>query len=222
MNNINKVLKDISSKTVDRYTKRYRELGYNVKTLGWGSLHQQEYRFKQTLTADMSYKSVIDIGCGFGDYYSFLKQYNIDINSYTGIDINSDLITQASDLHPDADFHTANLLETNISFSADIGVMLGVLNFNLKDSFDNYEYSKKFISKAFEMVNEVLIVDFLSTHLDRSYPKEDLVFYHDPSMMLEFALTLSNNVILKHDYKAIPQKEFMLFIYKEDKPYEDI
>jgi len=32
--------------------------------------------------------------------------------------------------------------------------------------------------------------------------------------MLDFALALSPNVVLKHNYAPIPQKEFMLFIYK--------
>jgi hypothetical protein len=60
----------------------------------------------------------------------------------------------------------------------------------------------------------VLVVDFLSTYRTPDYPQEDFIFYHDPKIMLDFALNLSANVVLKHNYAAIPQKEFMLFIYK--------
>ena len=93
--------------------------------------------------------------------------------------------------------------------------MFGVLNFNLKEKMDNLEYSKKFITKAFDLVNDVLIVDFISTNVISEYPKEDFIYYHSPLQMLEFAFSLSNNVVLKHNYAAIPQKEFMLFIYKD-------
>jgi len=92
--------------------------------------------------------------------------------------------------------------------------MLGVLNLNFHDKVDNYEYTMEFIRKTFSLSKKLLIVDFLSDRLVPNYPKEDFVFYHDPLKMLEFALSLTNNVILKHDYKPIPQKEFMLFLYK--------
>ena len=60
----------------------------------------------------------------------------------------------------------------------------------------------------------LLIVDFLSFKTTSDYKKEDFVFYHKPDEILKFALSLSENVVLKHNYAPIPQKEFMLFIYK--------
>ena len=92
--------------------------------------------------------------------------------------------------------------------------MLGVLNFNLKDKANNLEYSKLAITNAFSHVDETLIVDFLSSKLTSEYPKEDFVFYHNPIDMLEFALTLTDNVKLIHNYMPIPQKEFMLILSK--------
>lgn len=215
-----KILKKISNQTIKRYSDRYNKLGYNVKTLGWGSDEQQEYRFTQTLYADLNQKRILDIGCGFGDYYSFIKKNGINIKKYTGWDINPNLIEEAAKIHK-ADkkksFEVRNIIDevsdTNKP-KADIGVMLGVLNFNLKDDFSNHDYSKLIIKKAFDMVDELLIVDFLSEYRTKSYHKEDFVFYHDPVKMFKFALTLSNNVTLKHNYMPIPQKEFMLLIYK--------
>ena len=68
------------------------------------------------------------------------------------------------------------------------------------------------IKKAFSAVSETLVVDFLSLYRIPDYPKEDFVFYHDPSEMLAFALELTPNVRLIHDYEAIPQKEFTLVL----------
>jgi hypothetical protein len=92
--------------------------------------------------------------------------------------------------------------------------MLGLLNLNFHEDFDNLTYSKLMITNAFSAVNELLIVDFLSNRLTPDYPKEDFVFYHDPAKMLDFALTLTPNVVLKHNYAPIPQREFLLALYK--------
>lgn len=204
---------------INRYSKRYRDLGFDVKTLGWGNEQQQLYRFSQTLHALLNEsKSILDIGCGFGDYYDFLKTEELDFKKYLGLDINSDLIAEAKKQHADCencDFEVFNILEGNKAKTvADIGVMLGVLNLNFKDKIDNYEYSYNFITKSYALVKDCLVVDFLSNRFDPDYPNEDFVFYHDPVKMLEFALTLSPNVEIKHNYSAIPQKEFMIFIYK--------
>lgn len=216
------VLKDISKNMINRYSTRFNELGRGVKTLGWGNVEQQLYRFEQTLKmgADFSGKRILDIGCGFGDYYDYLKtdEVQMPIEHYYGYDINSDLIQSAQQKNKGDDkcsFHVNNILEGQEKKPiADIAIMLGVLNLNLKNQFDNYTYSKKIITNAFTLAKECLIVDFLSTQFNLTYPREDFVFYHNPIKMLEFAFSLSQNVVLKHDYASIPQKEFMLIIYK--------
>jgi len=216
----NQVFKELSQQMIARYSLRYEKLGYHVHTLGWGSKEQQAYRFLQTLegTTFSAEKSVLDIGCGFGDYLAMLQAQEKPFKEYLGWDINPDLIQEAQKIWkntPNASFAEKNLGTTSLNDPvADIGVMLGVLNLNLKEQIDNYEYSFNFIEKAFSAVQEVLVVDFLSTKLTPSYPKEDFVFYHDPAKMLEFAFSLTPHVTLKHNYQPIPQQEFMLFLYK--------
>jgi hypothetical protein len=92
--------------------------------------------------------------------------------------------------------------------------MFDMLNLNFNGQVDNLKYSKNFIQKAFVLVDEVLVVDFLSTKCTPDYPKEDFVFYHSLEKMLEFAFTLSSNVVLKHNYLSIPQKEFLVVLKK--------
>ena len=216
-------MKDISLNTIKRYSDRFYKLGKDVKTLGWGSTEQQEYRFSQTLLNGIEFneKSILDIGCGFGDYLHFLmRNFNQKeiLGSYSGYDINPDLIQEAKKNVPgglEVNFEVVDILKNKSTVPiANIGVMLGVLNFNLKDQADNLAYSKQAIANAFSHIDETLIVDFLSTNLTSDYPKEDFVFYHDPQEILEFALTLTDNVKLVHDYLPIPQKEFILILSK--------
>ena len=213
-------LKEISKSMIERYSNRYRELGYDIKTLGWGSEDQQHYRFTQTLQTglDLNGKEILDIGCGFGDYSNFLVDSNISFSSYLGVDINSDLINEAKFRHnniSDRDFCVLDLTKNpKQKPMADIGIMLGLLNLNLKGDMDNYEYSFNMIKNAFSLVTETLIVDFISTRKNSEYPAEDFIFYHDPVRVLEFANSLTDNFSLKHDYLPVPQKEFMLFLHK--------
>lgn len=214
-----KEIKQISKDTVERYSNRYKKHGKNVLTLGWGSDQQQVYRFEQIIhQTDLSKKSVLDIGCGFGDFFTFTQKNKISLKSYTGWDINQDLINEASKEFKKcktAKFEVKNIFESSFKKPvADAGIMLGLLNFNLKGKIDNYTYSKIGLEKAFATVGEVLVIDFLSTNLCKEYPKEDFVFYHDPAVVLNMAFELTSNVILKHNYSPIPQKEFMLFLYK--------
>lgn len=214
-------LEEISKSMIERYSNRYNQMGYDVKTLGWGSKEQQEHRFRQAINSinfEHS-KSILDIGCGFGDLFALLLADKKPINKFIGWDINSDLIGEANKIWQSTEvpneFKVVNLANHICEKPlADIGFMFGVLNLNLKDNFDNYTYSKLFIKNAFSAVKELLVVDFLSAYTTADYPKEDFVFYHDPIKMLEFAFSLTPNVVLKHNYAPIPQKEFTLYLYK--------
>ena len=210
----NDKLRTIAISTVKRYSDRYKNLGRHVHTLGWGSEEQQRYRFSQVFRATaLDGKHVLDIGCGFGDFFTSCIDTEYSLVHYTGWDINPDLISEAKKQHPESTFAVVNLAEQEELMSvAEVGVMLGVLNLNFKDDYDNLSFSKMMIKKAFSAVSETLVVDFLSLYRIPSYPKEDFVFYHDPSEMLAFALELTPNVRLLHDYEAIPQKEFMLVL----------
>lgn len=207
-------LSRLMSSVIERYSSRYKTLGLDVKTLGWGDVEQQNYRFMQALQAeDFSRKSILDIGCGFGDFLSFCISNNLDISDYMGWDINPDLIRVAQEQHPTASFRMVDLSNMdNVSVVAEVGLMVGVLNINFKHKFDNLLFSKLMIKNAFNSVSRSLVVDFLSTHKSPDYPTEDFVFYHDPAEMLSYALTLTSNVRLLHDYSPIPQKEFMLVL----------
>ncbi len=196
-------------------------MGYDVKTLGWGTTEQQLFRFNEALNGIdfTNIKSVLDIGCGFGDLLAMMIDWNVQLDKYIGWDINPDLINEAQKIWKGnkvlSEFKVVNIAEANLENEiADAGVMLGVLNLNFKEKYDNYTYSELFIKKAFKCVKKLLVVDFLSEQTTDTYPKEDFVFYHNPARMLEFAFTLTPNVVLKHNYQPIPQKEFMLYLYK--------
>jgi SAM-dependent methyltransferase len=213
----------LSDSLIQRYSDRYKKLGYSIGTLGWGSKEQQEYRFSisTSLIPSLMDKQILDIGCGFGDFYLFLEKNNFDIKSYSGIDINPDLIQEAKNniTCKNVNFEVFNVLLQDLKsdLQSDFVFMFGLLNFNFKEKMDNFEYTKQFIKKAFDYANESLVFDFISTNVNGLYPKEDFIYYHNPLEVLEYCFQLTPNVSLIHDYQSIPQRECTVILSKSER-----
>ena len=214
---MNTLPKNIIKESILRYNKRLEKYGPDdPRSLGWSNAKDQNLRFSQiSKFIDLNNKIILDIGCGFGDFKNFLFSQNIFLKKYIGWDINENFINIAKEKNKDSEFYVKNLyLFKKKNTIADVGVMLGLLNYNLKNTEKNYEYSKKMICKAFDLVKKSLIVDFISSHRSKSYPKESFIFYHDPSKVLEIISKISNNFLVIHDYRPLPQKEFFIIINK--------
>jgi SAM-dependent methyltransferase len=208
--------KSISEATIRRYSERYQQYLHDIKTLGWGSTEMQEYRFQQAINKlDLSNKSVLDIGCGFGDLFNYLNKNDFPFDKYIGWDINPDLIENTLIKEGNVELDVFDIaLKKPEKQVADIGMMFGLLNWKLENEEKNFTYSMQLIKNAFEAVSETLVIDFLSTNYYSGYPVEDFVFYHDPAIMIKKVTEISNNFEIVHNYDPIPQKEFMLFIHK--------
>lgn len=77
------------------YKASLEKHGLTCKALHWNSEHNQEVRFKVLLSLlkdDISACSIVDVGCGFGDLYRFMKQKPL---SYTGIDVMDEMVLEA-------------------------------------------------------------------------------------------------------------------------------
>ena len=207
--------REVDQQTRERYDERLGEFGEDPRTLGWDTRESQHTRFQAVADAvDLAGREVLDIGCGFADLRGFLAQAGVEPAGYRGTDLNPRLLEVARKRYPDDAFEARNcFLEPFAEPVADVGVMLGLLNFRLPDDA-NEAYTRACVTAAFAAVREALVVDFLSTCLTPDYPKEDFVHYHDPAAMLAWGLTLTPYASLKHDYRAIPQREFLLVLRK--------
>ena len=207
---------EVERAAIERYSARFQKFGTDPRTLGWDTRTNQEIRFAAVASLiDCRGKALLDIGCGFGDFYDFLSRLRIEPASYLGIDINPTLLDAArSRSDSRVRYERRNLLTDPFQTPvADVGVMLGVLNFRLA-TMNNIHYANAMIGAAFAAVREALVVDFLSAERVRHYPEESFVFYYRPEERLAAALALTSDVVLKHDYPAIPQKEFALVLRK--------
>lgn len=196
---------------INRYTNRYNEFGYSPKTLGWDK-GKQDLRYKILLDEfDLENKSILDIGCGFGDANKIIKSYT-DNYTYLGIDIVESLINEAKKIYKNEDkinFILDDFLNIEIEKKYDIIVSSGVFNFQLQNA-SNYDFINSFMKKAFDLSKEGIAFDFLSNKVDYQYEN---TFHSDPTIILNMGYKLSKNLLLKNNYMPF---EFAIIIFKNE------
>ena len=75
------------AETTRWYEDKVRRFGYDHRGLGFRSRSSQERRFEALLgLGDFHGRTLLDVGCGFGDFLQFLEERGIR-PSYTGLDI---------------------------------------------------------------------------------------------------------------------------------------
>ena len=197
--------------TIDRYDARYAEFGYDPKTLGWDK-GKQELRF-EVLTSqyDFAERTVVDIGCGFGDLNHHLRGRYGDGYRYVGIDLVDSLVQDGRRRYerPGVEFLVGDFLSLERADGFDYAVASGIFNHRL-EAMDNYEYIEAVLSRAFALCRDGLAFDFLSDKVD--YPLEH-TFHSNPERVLGMAYGLTRNVVLRNDYMPF---EFTLFLFKDD------
>ncbi len=168
----------------------------------------QSLRFEELLAiGDISGKKVLDYGCGKGDLYQFFKDKNIPV-SYTGFDINENLISFAGSKFPEADFRVFDIEEEVLIEDFDYIFLCGVFNLKVK-GLD--ETIKNVLKMLFQRCNNALAFNALSADCTR---KDFELHYADPQEMLEFAKNeLSPHAVIRQG--RVPD-DFILFVYKKD------
>ena len=198
---------------INRYDDRFKEHGIDPLSLNWLDFKSQNKRFENILNLiNINNKKIIDIGCGFADLLKYIQEKKINFKEYTGTDINPNFINQCKRLYPERNFFTNNLFNEDLpKDNYDIALMVGMLSYKFK-SFDNNHFIKEVINKAFSSVKETLIFDMQSSVTNPDYPTADHIHYQNPGEILDFALSLTPYVSIKHDYMPNPAREFLIIL----------
>lgn len=203
---------DTTQKIKEGYQEKFQKYGVDPKSLFWkgkGAAHQ---RFRQIWAEiDFTNKSVLDIGCGFGEMGKFLTKRYEGVN-YTGYDIVPEFIEEAKKQLPDSHFEVKDLFKDSIEEKFDVVIASGVLNSNVED---NMQYRKDAIGKMFGYTNDVFVFNMLGNHPQpENNDTTSNIWYADSMEILEYCLTLTRRVVLRHHYNP---KDFTIFMYKVKK-----
>jgi len=175
--------------------------------LGFSSNASQHVRFSTLIgIGDLEGRSVLDVGCGAGDLFTYLREAVGEID-YRGVDIHAGLIDYASGRYPEGRFEVRDVLAYDATDEVDYVLSSGV--FGLAPNGDP-DFIRAMLTRQFALARIGVSVNFLSARTPN--PMDERSHYADPTEILELAFTLTRNVVLRHDYKA---NDFTLYLRHE-------
>lgn len=195
-------------RNIHYFTSSVERFGTDVRALNWGSQESQRLRFSILVqVGQLSGASVLDVGCGMGDLYSWLKERGTEVE-YTGADITPAMIRIAQQRFPKARFEKINLLNVcdDRIGQYDFVVASGIFTHRQVAPFD---FLKAMVSKMFSLCKNAVAFNSLSSWAPEQEPDE---FYADPLTTVAFCRTLTRWVVLRHDYHP---RDFTVYMYKE-------
>ncbi len=193
---------------IDRYMERFKKHGIDIKTLASGNRERQLIRFKLfTEIGDLAGCSILDIGCGFADFYQYLKDQGVKVD-YTGIDICPAFIEVSRERFPEATFAVKDIQTEPLEKKYDYVISSQTFNNSLADN-KNEKLMKDVIKRSYESCNIALAIDMVTNYVDFQEPH---LHYYSPEEIFKYCKSLTKRVLLRHDY---PLYEFTVMLYKD-------
>lgn len=199
--------------------------GKHYRSLDWKSDTSQDMRFAALQGIFHFGKkrkgfSVLDVGCGFGDFYGFLKKRGLikDMEiSYTGYDIAPKILEVARERYPDKEavFAVKDVLTEKIE-RFDYVAASGLFSLRLVPEDLHLEFVAEMLAKLYDIAGEGVAANFLSTaaipHVAPIDKNKEQYYYFDPEWAVKMAKKISQRYMLRHDYHPA---DFTLYLLKE-------
>ena len=194
--------KKLSNDIKTYYDSRISLFGSTFKGVDWNSKKSQYIRFNQISKVInepiKSNFSIIDFGCGYGEYINFINQ-NFSNFKYFGFDFSDKMIEKAkkkfnlNNVH----FYT-RLKEVEIK---DYLISSGVFNVKLKESDTNFKnYFIRLLNKFNSLSKKGFAFNALPSVTDKKY-KKDYLFYKNPLFFYNYCKNnFSKDVTLLENY----------------------
>ena len=224
MNLMNKIISSSQIQSINsRYTNRLLMHGNSPLSLGWSDKSQQYLRFNRFLDTIICYSepcSILDIGCGFGDFASFLETSKNPPKIYTGIDINNDLleVARTKQYSLESHFYCANILSDDKLFAADrlkssFVMAAGLFNYNFHDSSSKmHEFVFAMIEKMLSLCTVRVIIDFIPDNRIDSYEPEPYIALYSIPKILSYLTEKGLLFSIDLSQKPNPMQEALLII----------
>ena len=186
------------------YDRHLKDFGDRPEAVRWTPQGQRRrYEKLLEMAGNISGTSILDFGCGKGDFYGFLKERGIETR-YCGIDINNNLIALAKSKFPGAEFISMDIDEAEIKREFDIVFICGVFNLRIAGIEESV---KDTLLKLSRIYREGLYANFLSWYVPQRSVE---LFYLKPEEILQYILNnISRSVVMRN-----VEEDIFLSIYK--------
>ncbi|OGJ47083.1 hypothetical protein A2344_02055 [Candidatus Peregrinibacteria bacterium RIFOXYB12_FULL_41_12] len=193
------------------YSNKILEYGDTPKGVDWKDKKSQLIRFKSfdhMFFMDEKF-SILDYGCGKGDYFIYLKNKYRKIK-YNGVDLSKEMVDFAKNKFPKEKNCSFSTKILDINAKSDYCVASGT--FTVKHSFSDenwYAYVLSEIDKLYKNVNKGIGFNLMTSHVDF---KAKHLFYMNPGKMLKIMIKKYKYVDIIHSY---PLYEYTVLIRKK-------
>jgi len=168
------LFEEFTSKTLSRNNDTYDEYLHNHKDnrssiVAWEGHGSQTKNFKLAAKYINNGNSVLDYGCGIGDFIMYLIKNNIEISDYMGVDINGNFIEMAKESYPNHNFKKINSID-QINGKWDVVAAIGVFTWYItKEEFI------KSIHELHNLCNKHVVLTLLEgyTPYDKEYARTE-------------------------------------------------
>lgn len=182
--------------------------GHDPRACDYGRAESQAIKFAVlSQVAPLDGKRILDVGCGFADYATYLSAHFRDVG-YTGVDLSAAMVASAHALHPDLAIRAANILDEDVG-SFDIVTANGIFYLLGAEAPD---LMHALIARMYASATEAVAFNSLSAWATDQEAGE---YYADPSAVLDYCRTLTPWVVLRHDYHS---RDFTVYLYRTRRP----
>jgi len=196
------------------YQQLFAQHGDSPDAVQYSDRITQFKRFEVLSQVAHKLNSVVDIGCGLGHFYEYLKEGQPDVK-YLGLDFVDEFIEASKTKYADNErtsFKQFDLTKDVIPAGYDYVVLSGVFN---NKSSNNNEFMLNGINSMFNACTKGIAFNAMSTYVDF---QADNLYYTDPLEIFDYCKrNLSRKVTLRHDYlvkeNSIPF-EYCIYVYK--------
>jgi len=104
------LFEEFNKSTLDKNISTYNDFydthkdGSRSNIVAWAAEESQNKNFKLVSKHIKNGDSILDFGCGIGDFLMYLEKSDINISDYMGVDINDNFINMAKETYPNNKF----------------------------------------------------------------------------------------------------------------------
>jgi len=196
---------------VAAYSQRLRDHGGDVRALNWGSRASQQRRFEVLVESGIvSGMSVLDVGCGLGDFLAWSRQKGLELN-YSGLDVTPDMITACRARFPDCDFHHGDIVTWQPETAARFDFVIASGIFYDRPG-SGQDYMRAAVSAMLRLCSKGSAFNTITALADQPDSSEFRPHIGD---LAELAASFTRQFTLRHDYHPC---DATLYLYQPDEP----
>ncbi|RLA81241.1 MAG: class I SAM-dependent methyltransferase [Epsilonproteobacteria bacterium] len=153
------------------YEQSVAEFGISAQGVHWNNKYTQYKRFEiitKCIKKDIKNSTLVDVGCGFGEYYNYLQNNHKVPTKFIGLDCEQNMINICRKRFPSLEFYTKDILKDEL-IDADYYTCSGALNILTLDEINI------FIKKCFHASRKGFIFNFLKNLTFSNIKKYEII-----------------------------------------------